>query len=268
PDGNGLRDTTGLALALKEGFSARMGDATWIFGAYGTVPEQWQADEDGQLQYGSIHPGAKQALAAMRGWLSEGLVDYEAELMNETTAVESFLRGEAGIIAGPHWMADWPLGDMPEAGGRPTVQAIRIPAGPDGTAARRGSLPRSGAILLNKDLKRPELFFAYQNYPFDYYALRQGELRYGMAENYDWSSIDGQPSTDPKRIPGGYVRVANYSLTFDGARIPSMWRESGQSDTMTTLLSQADASWVDAYLGAPTPTYREAGELLRKLEAE
>lgn len=174
------------------------------------------------------------------------------------------MSGKAGMIAGPHWMIYWPLSEMTGA----EFSAFPLPAGPDGHVARRGSLPRNGAILISKQMEEPEQFFRYQNYLFDHYALREGEFKYGLAENYDWSYIDGRPSTDPNRIPGGYVRVANYTLTFDGARIPSRWREGGQPNTVEVLLSQKDSSWVDLYQGAPTPVQRVQGAMLKKLEDE
>jgi len=264
PDGNGRHDTAALATALGTGVSARVGDSTWIFGMFGTVPAQWNIGEDGRLVYGSVHPGAKRALAVMRDWLAQGFIPAEAELMDGTAAQEAFIQGKVGMIAGPHWMVYWPFGDMTGA----EFRAIPLPAGPDGHVARRGSLPRNGAILISKRMEKPEYFFKYQNFLFDTYALREGELKYGLAENYDWSYADGRPTTDPRRVPGGYVRVANYTLTYDGARIPSRWRTEGQPNTVEVLLAQKDASWIDQYQGAPTPTQREKGELLRKLEEE
>jgi len=264
PDGNGRHDTTALAVALGTGVSARVGDSTWIFGMFGTVPAQWNVGKDGRLVYGSVHPGAKQALAVMREWLRQGFISSEAELIDGTAAQEAFIQGKVGMIAGPHWMVYWPFGDMKDA----EFRAIPLPAGPDGHVARRGSLPRNGAILISKGMEKPEYFFKYQNFLFDTYALREGELKYGLAENYDWSYVNGRPSTDPRLVPGGYVRVANYTLTFDGARIPSRWRTEGQPNTVEVLLSQREASWIDQYRGAPTPTQREKGELLRKLEEE
>lgn len=264
PDGNGRQDTAALAVALGSGVSARVGDASWIFGMFDTVPAQWNVGEDGRLVYGSVHPGAKEALAALREWLRQGFIPADAELMDGTAAQEAFIQGKVGMIAGPHWMVYWPFGDMTGA----EFRAIPLPAGPEGHVARRGSLPRNGAILISNKMEKPEYFFKYQNFLFDTYALREGELKYGLAENYDWSYADGRPSTDPKRVPGGYVRVANYTLTYDGARIPSRWRTEGQPNTVEVLLSQQDASWIDQYQGSPTPTQREKGELLRKLEEE
>jgi len=268
PDGNGEDDTHGLAIALKSGLSTWMGDGSWIFGAYGTVPGQWNEAADGKLAYGSVDPGAGQALAKMQAWMAEGLMSGEAELMDENAAAASFTRGEAGIIAGPHWMVYWPLGSMTQGIGTSKFRAFPIPAGPEGKTGRRGSHIRNGAILLSETMEQPERFFDYQNYLFDYYALHEGEFKYGLAENYDWSNIDGQPSQDPKRIPGGSVRVASYTLTFDGARIPSLWREGGQPNTTEVLLSQADSSLVDRFQGAPTPTMNASLDLLRKLEQE
>ncbi len=268
PDGNGKPDTHGLALALKAGANSYMGDTSWIFGAYGTIPGQWNEAPDGSLAYGSIHPGAGEALAAMQEWMAEGLLDGKAELMDEHAAANSFIEGKAGMIAGPHWMVYWPLGRMNADTHSASFKAFPIPAGPEGKVGRRGAHVRNGAILISEAMEQPERFFAYQNYLFDHYALHDGEFKYGLAENYDWSTVDGKPNNDPKRVPGGAVRVASYTLTFDGARIPSMWREAGQPNAIEVLLSQQDSSMLDRFQGAPTRTQKSTRNLLSKLEEE
>jgi len=268
PDGNGQDDTFGLSIGLRNGTSTWMGDTSWLFGAFGTVPMQWNKEADGQLAYGSVQPAAGEAMQLLRHWIDEGYVSRASEWYDETKAADLFVSGKAGIVAGPIWMFGWPLGTLTAANPDAIVRPIRLPAGPQGDVQRRGTIPVNGAILINKNMKRPDIFFTYQNYLFDYYANSQGEFAYGLAKDYDWTETEQGPTIDPAQIPGGAVRVASYTLTYDGARIPSKMLATIPDDIADVLLAQKTASRQEEFRGPPTPTIRTQGELLRNLELE
>lgn len=266
PDGNGLKDTFGLSVSFRNGASTWMGDASWIFGAFGTVPEQWNTQPDGTLQYGSVMPAAGQALALMKSWVDKGYLSKDNAWQDEEGAAALFTSGKAGIIAGPFWMRGWPLTKLADLDPEAVIQAVPLPSGPDGRVQRRGLLPVNGAILINKKMEHPEIFFTYQNYLFDYYATSSGEFANGLAKGYDWTEQDGETVTDPTLLPQGGIRVESYTLTFDGARIPSRVIKEIPQDIAPVLLSQLDASLQDQFTGPPTRTMRTSWELLQKLE--
>lgn len=266
PDGNGIKDTYGLSVGFRNGPSTWMGDSSWVFGAFGTVPEQWNRRSDGTLEYGSVQPGARKAVQLMKQWVQQGYLSADSAWLDEEGAANQFISGKAGIIAGPHWMRGWPLSSLTAADRQASVVAVPIPSGPDGTAMRRGTLPVNGAILISTKMKHPEIFFTYQNYLYDYYATSTGEFANGLAENYDWATVDGQPTVLPSALPLGGIRVASYTLTFDGARIPSKVIKEIPKDIAPVLLSQLDASRKEQFTGPPTATMKSSGELLKKLE--
>ncbi|KGE18645.1 extracellular solute-binding protein [Paenibacillus wynnii] len=266
PDGNGVKDTYGLSLGFRNGPSTWMGDSSWIFGALGAVPEQWNMQADGQLQYGSTSPGTKQALDLLKNWVSKGFISPDCEWFDEERAASLFTDGKAGIIAGPYWMDGWPLSNVKNSYPDAVVQAVPIPAGPTGVVQRRGTLPVNGAILINKKMKHPEVFFIYQNYLFDYYATSNGEFTHGLAKEYDWTEIKGSPTVEPEYLPQGGLRVASYTLTFDGARIPSKVFKAIPNSIIPVLFSQKESSKKEQFTGPPTKTMRTSWELLRKLE--
>lgn len=68
PDGNGQKDTYGLSV---DGFNAIMG----AFGVQYTA--MWQDDGTGQLAYGVANPKAKEGLALLAKWYSDGIIDPE-----------------------------------------------------------------------------------------------------------------------------------------------------------------------------------------------
>jgi putative aldouronate transport system substrate-binding protein len=73
PDGNGVQDTFGFSGDAQSWWWASFQD---IFGAYGVTPYDWQVT-DGRVAWGGVLPEAKEALALLRQWYAEGLLDPE-----------------------------------------------------------------------------------------------------------------------------------------------------------------------------------------------
>lgn len=292
PDGNGKKDTYGLTIGFKNWLNTWMSDAGWIFGAYGTMPNQWNLTADGKLEYGSVNPGTKQALATLHDWMQKGYIPEEAGVYDETKASEEFTAGKAGIVVGPHWMPSWPLEDVKKNNPKAEYKAYPIPSGPDGKAGRHGTSNGNGVVLINKDMKNPEAFFTYQNYLFDHYANpKAGDVfENGFAEGYDWAMKDGKPTTDASAT-GGYA-PEKYTLTFDGARIPSLSMAtlaklaSGEEattpfekkiksgvpqpmiDAAKIVLDQKDIAMNQMFTGAPTMTMQMNNDILSKMEKD
>ncbi|WP_270169875.1 extracellular solute-binding protein [Paenibacillus sp. SYP-B4298] len=292
PDGNGKKDTFGLAIGFKNFINTWMSDTGWVFGAYGTMPNQWNKTADGQLEYGSVTEGAKQALGTLQNWMSKGYISAEAGVYDEAKASEDFTAGRAGIVVGPYWMPAWPLEDVKKNNPEAEYKAYPIPAGPNGQAGRRGTPNGNGVILINKDMKNPEAFFKYQNYLFDNFANPQagGEFEHGLAEGYDWVMVDGKPTTDAAHT-GGFA-PEKYTITFDGARIPSLNMTSleklARGEEPTTpfeiklansvpkpmveasqiVMAQKDIVIASMFTGTPTATMQMNNDILDKMEKD
>ncbi|MFC9708934.1 extracellular solute-binding protein [Paenibacillus sp. NPDC056933] len=292
PDGNGKKDTYGLTIGFKNWLNTWMSEAGWVFGAYGTMPNQWNLTKEGTLEYGSVTPGAKQALERLQNWMGKGYIPEEAGVYDETKAAEEFTAGKAGIVVGPHWMPSWPLEDVKKNNPNAEYKAYPIPSGPDGQAGRHGTSNGNGVVLINKDMKNPEVFFTYQNELFDHYANpKEGdEFEFGFAEGYDWVMVDGKPSTDAS-LTGG-IAPEKYTLTFDGARIPSLSMTtlaklaSGEApttpferkiksgvptpmlDAAKIVLDQKDIVFNQMFTGAPTMTMQMNNDILTKMEKD
>ncbi|TCM95895.1 putative aldouronate transport system substrate-binding protein [Paenibacillus sp. BK033] len=292
PDGNGKKDTYGLAIGFKNWINTWMSDAGWIFGAYGTMPNQWNKTADGKLEYGSVTEGSRKALATLQSWMSKGYLPTEAGLYDETKAAEDFTAGKAGIVVGPHWMPAWPLEDVKKNNKDAQYKAYPLPAGPDGQVGRHGTSNSNGVVLINAEMEHPEAFFAYQNYLFEQYANPPvgGEFENGLAEGYDWVTVDGQVKTDAAST-GGYA-PEKYTITFDGARIPSLNMQvlsklaNGEEATtpfekklkMSTpqpvleaakiVQGQKDSVLPQMFTGAPTKTMQTSNDILGKMEKD
>jgi putative aldouronate transport system substrate-binding protein len=291
PDGDGKKDTFGLVYSAKNGFnSSNQGDTSWIFGAYGAMPKQWNL-VDGQLQYGSVNPAVKDGLAEIKTWLDKGYVPQESGLYTNAQAKQQFLAGKVGIIAGPLWFLNET--DLAKATPGAKLKAYPIPTGPDGKAGRTSLRGSNGVILLSKDMKNPEVFFTYWNFFFDNYAnpAAGSEFQYGLAQGYDWDMVDGQPTMDRTKVKD-WLNPDKYTLTYEGARIPSLQYKtleklaSGQApstpaeqkfalsdppewiDAGNIVEQQADISMPDMYQGPSTKTMQTKKDFLDTMELQ
>lgn len=222
PDGLAPAKVLPLSIGFKTTMNTWMGDPSWVFGAYGTIPGQWNAAADGNLEYGSINPASKQALAKLKEWRDKGYIPSEAALWDENKTAEPAVAGTAGIIPGPYWMSGWPLLDTVKNVPTAVWKPYPIPTGPDGKAGRHGTNFTSGVTLINKDMKNPEAVFTYQNYLFEHLADPQpgSEWDVGVFKGYDYDLDAGGNPVYLDKIPGGEVNINRYWLVKDGARIP------------------------------------------------
>ena len=108
PDGNGEKDTYGLAIS-NEPFETYFSVPGW-FNAFGAFPDQWIL-KDGEVVHGAIQPEMKTALAALRSWIEQGLVDPEFKVKGSWPVSEDAVAGKAGIASAEWWLLSWPLPD-------------------------------------------------------------------------------------------------------------------------------------------------------------
>lgn len=295
PDGLAPDKVIPLSIGFKNAMKTWMGDPSWIFGAYGTIPNQWNAGADGLLEYGSTNPAMKQGLATLRKWRDKGYIPTEAALWDENKTAEPAIAGTAGIIPGPYWMSGWPLLDTVKNAPGAVWKPIPIPTGPDGTAMRHGTHFVNGVILIHKDMKHPEAFFTYENYLFKYLAdpKEDSPFQYGVFEGYDYALDENGNPLYQDDVPGGAITAPlRYFLVRDGARIPDAQfkallnlAEGKEPKTLrekevvaqygpetanaaVVLKQQEEISKKDLFVGPPTKTMKSKMDYLNKLELQ
>ncbi|MCR2802584.1 extracellular solute-binding protein [Paenibacillus soyae] len=300
PDGNGTADTIGLATGFKNGFNNWMTDIGFVFGAFGTMPGQWNLNAEGKLEHGSVNPAAKDALAKLKEWMEKGYISQDAALFDEVAGSELFTKGEAGIMFGPNWLPAWPFPDLKTNVPGASFKAYPVPAGNDGKIGSAGGNPPSnGYLFINKDAEHPEAVLHYYNWFFENTANPQpgSEFANGFAEGYDYALLeDGTLTADiakyPELFPGLKDKTAPplfYSLTYEGARIPTLYadthvklaggaqpetpyekqefntRTKENIDAMKVVVDQKDIRMKNYYMGPLTETMQSKNELLNKL---
>lgn len=70
----------------------------WVFGAYGAYLNFHVNDETGELEYGYIEDGAKEALAVLADWYAKGLIDPEFYVNTDQTMQDKWDAGQAAIL--------------------------------------------------------------------------------------------------------------------------------------------------------------------------
>ncbi|GGH15509.1 extracellular solute-binding protein [Paenibacillus segetis] len=294
PDGLAPDKVVPLSIGFKSSMNTWMGDPSWVFGAFGTIPQQWNEGTDQTLEYGSVNPGMKQGLQKLNEWYTKGYIPKEAALWDENKTAEPAVAGTAGIIPGPYWMSGWPLVDTAKNVKDAVWKPIALPMGADGKAGRHGTSFSSAVVLINKDMKNPEAFFTYENYMYDNIANPQVGSQYdiGIFKGYDYDlDANGNP-VYLDDVPGGEVNVVRYFLVRDGARIPDAQMkalmELADGKTPETrvekdlannfgketpaaakvVMSQPDASYMDMFTGPTTETMKTKWDYLKKIELQ
>ncbi|OAB45789.1 extracellular solute-binding protein [Paenibacillus antarcticus] len=294
PDGLAPSEVIPLSIGFKNKMNTWMADPSWIFGAYGTIPQQWNVGADGKLEYGSTQAGSKQALEKLKEWFTKGYIPKEAALWDENKAADPAVAGKAGILPGPYWMSGWPLVDTVKNVKDAVWKPIAIPTGADGKAGRHGTKYTNGVVLINKKMKNPEAVFTYQNYMFNNLADPQvgSEFDNGVFKGYDYDIDASGKVLHLDDIPGGYVNSIRYLLVRDGARIPDAQMKAllnlangGEAKTKLELeaknnygtetpaaakviLEQDSISMKNMFTGPTTKTMKSKMDYLNKIESQ
>jgi putative aldouronate transport system substrate-binding protein len=89
----------------QKGASAPLTNFNWIlwrthflFGTYGVASDFYQAN--GEVYYGPIEPGYKQALEVFHRWYSEGLIDPDIATATSDMSNQKMIIGESGAMIG------------------------------------------------------------------------------------------------------------------------------------------------------------------------
>lgn len=106
PDGNGKNDTNGVA--FTKDFYSGWGGTDGFFTGYHAYPNFW-IEKNGKLEYGSVQPEVKTALASLADMYKKGQIDKEAFIKDGSIVAEKVASGKVGIDFGEQWNPMYPL---------------------------------------------------------------------------------------------------------------------------------------------------------------
>ncbi|UOQ50572.1 extracellular solute-binding protein [Gracilibacillus caseinilyticus] len=162
PDGNGQDDTIGLAGPdTSNKLYANFLESTnnlygfdGIFSALHAYPGYWLEGEDGKPVYGSTLPETKEALSFLRNMYSEGLIDPEIGVREDSG--ESVISGNTGMFFGPFWMPYGPLTDAVKNNPDANWQSYALPLDANGEYTPHLSTTTTQFVVVRKDYEHPE----------------------------------------------------------------------------------------------------------------
>ena len=119
--------------------------SSFIFGAFDTACTYYINDE-GKVTYGPMEDSFKEALALMRDWYAEGLLDAEFISIDDTTVGNKILDGRSGVT---HYflsrILSWNQASA-ESGNNYTYKALAYPTSTRGERAEFGYMPEAYSI--------------------------------------------------------------------------------------------------------------------------
>ncbi|MFE5320790.1 extracellular solute-binding protein [Paenibacillus sp. NPDC056579] len=156
PDGNGKKDTYGI-----QGTSTFVTGTTnynsfdGVFTALKSFPKIWVKDSGGNIVYGSTMPETKQALAKLREWYAQGLIDKEFGTIKPDQVAKDISAGKAGITTGYTWAPAKSLADSVKNDPKAEWDSF-ILAASDGKWYNRQPNPMGRILVVKKGAKNPE----------------------------------------------------------------------------------------------------------------
>lgn len=276
-------------------FANWLGETTWVFGAYGTIPYQW-LEQDGQLVHGSTLPAMKDGLIKLKDWYEKGYLSKEAGLHDENKLAELISQGRIGIVFAPNWLYNWPVPDLEKNVPGATMKPYPLPT-LNGKVAAKDTTYLRGGMLVKEGFKHTDALFLYLNRLGEGVNASNGmhatgEFELGWAEDYDYTiKADGTYSREDKDIPGGKVDVFKYFLMqvkdpfvslklgadIGRGKEPETDNErrtaEGNPDSLLSAVIVDDGWNAGLYIpnvfsGANTPSMQSKNGILTKLEGD
>lgn len=105
PDGNGIDDTEGLSIRAKYTYPGSGGGVADIFANYGAIPFQWEQQEDGTMELGTLQPEALETLKLLNSWYEEGIIAEDFATVDSATYQQKVTSGKTGMFFGAWWLS-------------------------------------------------------------------------------------------------------------------------------------------------------------------
>jgi putative aldouronate transport system substrate-binding protein len=186
-----------------------------VFGAYGVMPGRWVPDGSGGVQYDTISPAVKDALAVIRGWYEEGLLNTDFYTFGEGDAYGDVSGSRVGIFASPWWNGG-AQGKLEQENPGWRFKPIPYPKGPGGLQGRAGSGEVQNLVCFRKGLDPTAIEAAINNLNWhmemhvnwlQYQQYGEHRNSHAFAEGFEWVWDENCELTDgpiPYNIAGTY----------------------------------------------------------------
>jgi putative aldouronate transport system substrate-binding protein len=217
-DGNGIADTYGpvFTYTLWDGFGSLKG----FFNAYDAYPGIW-VEQDGNLVYGSLLPGCREALGKLHEMYTLGLIDPEFGVKEARMVAELITTGHAGLVYGAQWNSIWPLQFSKDADPEAQWQAFPIVTGTDHIANVQSSLTTDSWTVVRKDAANPEALMKMYNLYIDtnWGPDNQNDVYYAPLDSESIWKLSPITPEKPNKNLDAFLILDNARKTGDTSQI-------------------------------------------------
>jgi len=245
PDGNGKHDTYGLTGTMTTTWSSGFYS---IYGAFGTEPTMW-LERNGEVVNGSILPETKEALALLRKWYADKVIDPDFITDTQENYRTKLYNGRIGVIE--ETFSNMATDTSSTVVGMKSVNPdakLAVGANPEGPGGN-GSWnwgSKSNYIVFGKHVadepeKLEKLYEILRDYSTNQETLML--LQSGVRGKH-WEYVDPSRNGGPIQYKEGYEKVT--AREQDGARLFSLGAIN-TIDMRTNLLNPDLVKAIETY---------------------
>ena len=193
----GLACSTGLIAGSSETYGV-----DGIFTKFGSAPEKWILDDEGNVVYGSVTSETKEALRYLNRLYQDGILDSRFLLRKTDNIDELLINGYCGAAFGRWWAPNNPLSlsysEDKSVEWKPYLFAEDVQDEPQTFE----SYDEWMYVVVRKGYEHPEIVGKYVSAIFDY--SRYEDDHYASEVN-DYFSINVDPTARPMNINVDYI---------------------------------------------------------------
>jgi putative aldouronate transport system substrate-binding protein len=282
---NNMEGTCDIGIGLTKQVVEQLTPSVGLLNAYGAHAEIW-LEKDGKLEFSSIQPEMKEALAKLNEYYRQGLIDPEFGTKETANQIEDALSGRSGVVVS-HFCApfdlmngvkvgqEWAYYRVPLEDGSVTKAQVKVGLQGALCYSAEGANPEAMIKMLNlfvKLLKEDPAHYSDDAIiNFAYPAIASlNDLNYRIHSEYMEFLETG---VQPAEVTQGYdstVEAAEKwreSKDIDGY---TMWAVFGPESTELQVLYHAerDGYMIDKFTGAPTPAMELYNSTLKTMTVQ
>ena len=184
PDGDGNKNTYGLGVTAN--YDATYGSAlsNLILNMGGAAPGCWQVQENGEVIYGSLMDGAKNALTTLNDWYNKGLIAEDFATWTDDDLVQLTTTGNLGIIFCPWWSGVGNLASSVNSDPEADWIAYALPEEEGGVVRVEGGGPVYNIWVVSEDFDQPEMFIHAYNMLNDTKYHTENNFSFSISGSY------------------------------------------------------------------------------------
>lgn len=161
PDGNGAKDTIGLA--STKAIWGSIAGLQGFFNGYHAYPSTWY-ERDGKLVYGSVQPEMRAALLALQDLYAKGQLDPEFGVKDINQVTETIAQGKCGMEFGVWWNPYHPLNLSQQNDPSAYWTAFAIPSVDETPAKSQYSSAIWSFLVIREGYEHPEALIRMVNF--------------------------------------------------------------------------------------------------------